>query len=140
MKKLYYLFITLALFSILGLTACSSSQTTTTDGDGSDTTSIEEQPVLVGDASAGAETYKASCLACHGEDGVGIEGLGKDMTTSEFIYGKTDVELVAFIKVGRPNDDPLNTTGVPMPAKGGNPSLTDQDLFNVVAYMRSIQK
>ena len=34
--------------------------------------------------------------------------------------------------------DPANTTGIPMPAKGGlNPDLTDTDLAQIVAYMRT---
>ena len=68
------------------------------------------------------------------------EGLDKDMTTSEFIAGKSDDELVEFIKAGRAPDDPLNTTGVAMLPKGGNPSLSDEDLYDIVAYIRTLQK
>jgi len=42
--------------------------------------------------------------------------------------------------VGRDPSDPLNTTGIGMPSKGGNPSLSDEDLQDVVSYIRSIQK
>jgi len=68
----------------------------------------------------------------------GIIGLGKDLTTSEFVKDKTDAELVAFIKTGRPVSDPLNTTGVEMPPKGGNSALTDQDLADAVAYIQTL--
>jgi mono/diheme cytochrome c family protein len=93
-----------------------------------------------GDPAAGQELFAGTCAACHGPTGEGIAGLGKDMTTSEFIAGKTDDELVAFIKVGRDPSDPLNTTGVGMPARGGNPALTDEDLFDIVAYIRTLQQ
>jgi disulfide bond formation protein DsbB len=36
--------------------------------------------------------------------------------------------------------DPLNTTGIAMPPKGGNPALTDGQIVDIVAYLRSIQK
>lgn len=36
----------------------------------------------------------------------------------------------------RPAADPLSITGVDTPPKGGDPSLTDQDLQNVVVYLR----
>ncbi len=62
------------------------------------------------------------------------------MTTSQFIAEKTDPELVDFIKAGRGSTDPLNTTGVDMPPKGGNPSLSDEDLADIVSYMRTIHK
>lgn len=92
-----------------------------------------------GDAAAGKQLF-STCAACHGPAGEGIQGLGKDMTTSQFIAGKTDDELVAFIKVGRSTSDPLNTTKIDMPPKGGNPALSDDDLYNIVAFIRSIHK
>ncbi len=93
-----------------------------------------------GDPMAGQALFTGTCAACHGPAGGGIEGLGKDMTTSQFIAGQTDQELVEFIKVGRDPSDPLNTTGVGMPARGGNPALTDEDLFDIVAYIRTLQR
>ena len=36
---------------------------------------------------------------------------------------------------GRPAADPANTTGVPMPAKGGNPALTRDDLADIVGRL-----
>jgi mono/diheme cytochrome c family protein len=93
-----------------------------------------------GDAAKGEQLYAATCAACHGPEGKGVQGLGKDMTSSEFIAGKTDEELVEFIQVGRPADDPLNTTGMPMLPKGGNSALTDQDLYDIVAFIRTLQQ
>ncbi|MBN8634657.1 MAG: cytochrome c [Anaerolineae bacterium] len=85
---------------------------------------------------AGENVILATCSACHGMNARGIQGLGKNLLDSEFIDSLTDDELVAFIRVGREASDPLNTTGVPMPASGGNPGLTDQNLYDVVAYLR----
>jgi mono/diheme cytochrome c family protein len=68
-----------------------------------------------------------------------MPNLGKDLTTSDFVKGKTNPEMVEFLKVGRPASDPLNTQGVDMPPKGGNPALTDADLLNIVAYVRTKQ-
>jgi disulfide bond formation protein DsbB len=97
------------------------------------------QPVSMGDPAKGKEGF-ATCAGCHGPEGKGIEGLGKDMTSSEFIASQTDEQLMAFIKTGRPASDPANTVGVDMPPKGGNPALTDQQLLDIVAYIRSIQQ
>jgi disulfide bond formation protein DsbB len=97
------------------------------------------QPVAQGDPVKGKEAF-ATCPGCHGPEGKGIEGLGKDMTSSEFIASQTDEQLMAFIKTGRPASDPLNTVGVDMPPKGGNPALTDEQLRDIVAYIRSIQQ
>jgi disulfide bond formation protein DsbB len=96
---------------------------------------------VVGDAKAGEAVYMGTCIACHGPDAKGVQGLGKSLypADSEFVRSKTDNELVAFILAGRTPDDPLNTTGVGMPAKGGNPAITEQQLYDVVAWMRTLE-
>jgi disulfide bond formation protein DsbB len=86
----------------------------------------------------GQATFGSLCIACHGADARGLPNLGKDLVTSEFVHGLTDQELLDFIKTGRPMWDPLNTTGVDMPPRGGNPALTDEQLLNIVAYLRSL--
>ncbi|HEX9645027.1 MAG TPA: cytochrome c [Acidimicrobiia bacterium] len=88
---------------------------------------------------AGRAVYRGSCRACHGSDGEGVDGLGKPLVDSEFVDGLDDAALAAFIAEGRPADHPDNTTGMEMPPKGNNSSLTDEDLANVVAYIRSLQ-
>ncbi|NUQ36546.1 MAG: cytochrome c [Caldilineales bacterium] len=97
-------------------------------------------PLPAGDVAKGTELYNQVCVACHGPGGIGVQGLGKDMTTSTFIAGLSDAELLEFVKKGRSVSDPLNTTGVDMPPKGGNPALTDAQLIDIIAYMRSIHK
>jgi disulfide bond formation protein DsbB len=97
-------------------------------------------PAPAGDATHGKTVYDSTCVACHGPDAKGLPNLGKDLTTSEFVASQSDADLVNFIKTGRPIGDPLNTTGVEMPARGGNPALTDQDMADVVAYLRTLQQ
>ena len=87
---------------------------------------------------AGRTTFMMVCAACHNPKATGIKGLGKPLIGSVFFNGHTDAELLAFLQTGRPVDDPLNTTGVMMPARGGRLTLTDDDLKNVIAYIRSL--
>jgi cytochrome c5 len=89
--------------------------------------------------STGEEIYNGTCVVCHGAGGVGIAGLGKSLIESDFADGLTDDEFLAFLDVGRPSDDPLNTTGIAMPPRGGNAGLTDDDLLAVIAYVRSLK-
>jgi mono/diheme cytochrome c family protein len=103
-------------------------------------TTVAPQPAPAGDATSGQQFFLASCSACHGPNGQGVVGLGKDMTKSEFIAGLSDTELRDFIRRGRPIDDPLNTTGVMMPPSGGNPALSDAQLMDIIAYIRSIHQ
>jgi disulfide bond formation protein DsbB len=91
------------------------------------------------DAAAGEAIYLGTCAACHGADATGIDGLGKDLHANTFIIENSNGAMLAFLRVGRPASDPDNDTGVDMPPQGGNPSLSDQDLQNVVAYLRTLQ-
>ncbi|MEW5956610.1 MAG: cytochrome c [Chloroflexota bacterium] len=129
MKKLVYLLAVFLLILAFSLTACGGGQQNNAAAQASQ-----------GDAAAGQKLFTQTCSACHGSAGEGVQGLGKDMTTSEFIAEKSNDELVSFIKVGRDPSDPLNTTGVAMPPKGGNPALSDEDLQNIVAYIRTLYK
>lgn len=101
-------------------------------------TATPEGPI--GDPVNGQQKFAGTCITCHGPDAKGMTGLGKDLTTSEFLRTKSNTEMVAFLQTGRPSSDPLNTTGVDMPPRGGNPALTDQDLADIIAYVRSLQQ
>ena len=92
------------------------------------------------DVAQGGEFFASTCSACHGPDAKGLPNLGKDLTTSEYVGDSDDATLLTLLKEGRPSGHELNTTGVDMPPKGGNPSLSDEDLTTIVAYIRSIQE
>jgi len=92
-----------------------------------------------GDASTGAGVYKGTCSSCHAPDARGLEGLGKPLAGSDFISGQSNDELVAFLKVGRGPSDVDNTSGIQMPPRGGNPALSDDDLLDVVAYLKGLR-
>lgn len=112
-------------------------ETTTTTGDGEATTTTSP-PEGGGDVVVGEVLFASTCTACHGPDAMGIENLGKKLADSEFVRSMTDEELVRFIQVGRPADDPDNMTGVAMPPQGGNPALSDDDLLDIVTYLRTL--
>lgn len=129
MRKVILLGVVILLLA-LAMTACG----------GGESNEAEEPAPSLGDAAAGEPLYQGTCSACHGPDAKGMPNLGKDLTTSEFLKSQTDEEMLAFIKVGRPIDHPDNTQGVDMPPKGGNPALTDDDILDIVAYLRTIEE
>jgi disulfide bond formation protein DsbB len=100
----------------------------------SPTVSLDPQAV-----ARGKRAY-ISCMACHGKDARGIKNMGKDLVNSEFVAKLSDEQLVEFIKKGRGPTDPDNTTGVAMPPKGGNPALKDEQIRDIVAYLRSLRQ
>jgi len=130
MKRLAILLAVLALAAA----ACGGGSD---DGGSSETTAPSSGGS--GNAAAGETVFQGTCATCHGADALGIEGLGKSLHDNAFVQSMTDDEFVVFIQTGRPASHPDNTTGVDMPPRGGNPSLTDDDLYDVVAFVRTFQ-
>lgn len=110
----------LAILALIGLFLCSSC--------------ADAGQAAGGDAAKGRELFVQNCARCHGPAGQGA------LQTSAFVADRSDAELIAFLQIGRPANDPFNTTGVAMPPRGGNPALTDEQLADIVAYIRSLQR
>lgn len=98
----------------------------------------EGAPASNAGVDQGKIIYGRICATCHGQDANGLPRLGKGLRNNEFTKSQSDAELVEFMKIGRPASHELNTTGVDMPPKGGDPTITDEDLLNVVAYLRTL--
>jgi len=81
----------------------------------------------------GKKVYSQTCVACHGTNGKGMIPGVSDFTKSDGPLSKSDEVLIASIRDG------LVTPGKPlsMPAKGGNPSLTDGEIQAVLEYLKT---
>lgn len=102
------------------------------------TSAASPTPSMAQRVSSGERTFQTVCSACHGFTAMGISGLGPSFIGNEFVNTRSNEELLAFVSVGREVRDPANKSGVAMPARGGNPTLTDNDILNVIAYIRSL--
>ena len=129
MRKIFLL-LSLVMVLALFITAC---------GGGGEAEEPAE-PASTGDATAGEPLFTSTCSACHGPDAKGLPNLGKDLTTSVFLIDRSDDEMLDFILVGRTAGDPLNDTGVDMPPKGGNPALSEADIYDIIAYLRTLEE
>ena len=121
----------------LAISACGGGGDSGGDDDGG-SDAPTTQAGLQGLAAEGEVLFQATCAACHGTEAEGIDGLGKALTNNEFVQERDTNQLLAFIQEGRLADHPDNTTGVAMPPRGGNPSLTDQDLVDIIAFVHSL--
>jgi disulfide bond formation protein DsbB len=106
----------------------------------SNTTGSQIVSASTGDAAKGKTLFSSSCGACHGPEAKGLPNLGKDLTTSDFVKSHSDEQLIDFVKKGRPASDPANTTGIDMPPKGGNPVLNDENLNDIITFVRSLSE
>jgi mono/diheme cytochrome c family protein len=82
--------------------------------------------------TSGAATYKAKCAMCHGTDGLAATPMAKSMKILSFkapeMVKASDAQLIASTANGKNK----------MPAYKGK--LTDAQIKDVVAYIRTIQK
>lgn len=117
-----------ALSIALGAAGCGSDSAAVT------TTAVAGTPLAHGQQLAGQ-----SCSSCHGQDFEGVKSLGPALTDNDFIQDHADDELIDFIKEGRSKDDPDSETGIAMPPYGGNPRLTNDDLADIVLFLRTLK-
>ncbi len=92
------------------------------------------------DLKHGQKIYTVSCATCHGPGGMGLPHQGAPLAASAFVSMGTDQQVMQMIKIGRTPEDPKSVMHLPMPAKGGYSNLTDANLHDVVAYIRTLEK
>lgn len=85
----------------------------------------------------GKVLYAQACAPCHGPNGEGIVTLGNTLVASEFLTTNDDAAVLAMIRAGREPSAADNASGVAMPASGGRPDLTDQQLTAIIGYIRN---
>lgn len=91
----------------------------------------QQRPVtnpLAGDANAvtqGRNIYRGRCGVCHGIDAKGYRG--SDLTTGDWVHGGSDAQIFNTISNGVP--------GTEMPA---NTNMSDEEIWMVVAYLRTL--
>lgn len=87
---------------------------------------------IVGDATAGAQTYNSLCVACHQADGSGNQSLGAgNLTNLSKIYMERQL---MYFRDGVRGAHPEDVTGSQMAAMAKT-LTTDQAISNVVAYI-----
>ena len=84
-----------------------------------------------GDWKAGKTVYLQTCVACHGKNGRGTVPGAPDFTKAGGRLSNPHHVITDRIEHGF--QDPASPMA--MPAKGANPTLNDQDIKNVHAYL-----
>lgn len=96
-----------------------------------------KNPVAATPASvtAGRQVYLKNCRHCHGTKGLGDGPLAPtdvrpaNLTDATWDHGATDGEIFAVIAHGAGPDSQM---------KGAKPALTDEQIWNIVNYIRTI--
>jgi mono/diheme cytochrome c family protein len=122
--------VALAVPALVALTAI------TTLADSSPSPSPSGSAALPGDPGRGATLYGQNCATCHGPSLEG--GIGAVLNPIDKLPGVPNsldpTFLIDIVTNGR-QPQPGDPKQIPMPAKGGNPNLTDQDIKDLAAYI-----
>jgi mono/diheme cytochrome c family protein len=83
-------------------------------------------------AASGEQLYLENCMTCHAYDGKGSMPGVLDLKEDKAWLTVDEQSLLSRIKQG------IKKPGsrFSMPAKGGNPNLTDDDLKKIIRYMK----
>mgnify|MGYP001558023927 CR=1 FL=1 len=112
--------------------AADSATAPTAAGATADATAGAEAPAS--GADAGKQTYDTLCFSCHGSGLPMVPQFGDKAAWEPRIAQGMDVLYTRAI------GGYTGTAGMPMPAKGGNPALTDDQVKAAVDYMLSSAK
>ena len=94
---------------------------------------VASSAMAAGDTSAGKEVFLKRCKTCHGEDGMGNQGMAKLLKTtippmdSDEVQSKSDADMKKIISEGMGKMKPVK-------------DLSDADIANVIAYVRTFKK
>lgn len=98
---------------------------------------IDAQPRSYGDARKGKQWFDDICSTCHGVNGDGYAagGTGTAIGNTSFLSKVSDGFLRETIKFGRSNTRMIGYSGPEAMA-----NLSDQEVDDIIAYMRSLAK
>ena len=125
-----------AVPAIVFLTAISTLADTSPSPSSSGGSAASGTTTLPGDPTKGATLYAQNCTTCHGSSLEG--GIGATLNPIEKLPGVKDpldpAFLINIITNGR-TPQPGDPKQTQMPRKGGNESLTDQDVKDLAAFI-----
>lgn len=97
----------------------------------------------------GLALYQANCASCHGVRGAGIPDAGSfygdhsarrgpSLLASAYLSAVSNAELAGMLTKGREKTDPASIWGQTHLPKVGNPALTDEQIMQIVTFVRKI--
>lgn len=81
------------------------------------------------------QIYDEVCMVCHGDDGSGNMPGVPDLSENMRFLTEDNLVVLERIKVGI-----QSPSGLSMPERGGNPQLTDEQLLDVLIYLKKLLK
>ena len=98
---------------------------------------LKQPPDLKASVSRGLKVYKATCIACHQADGLGVQRMNPPLVKTKWVLG--DKKALAKIVINGLKGGEIEIDGDdfhnPMPPMGAQ--LNDQEIADVLTYVRN---
>jgi mono/diheme cytochrome c family protein len=98
---------------------------------------IKQQPGIKASVIRGEKVYKATCIACHQADGLGVQRMNPPLVKTKWVLG--DKKALAGIIINGLKGGEIEIDGDdfhnPMPPMGAQ--LDDQQIADVLTYVRN---
>lgn len=86
------------------------------------------------DRTNGFNKFKRYCSACHNLDGRGQKNIAPSLKESPIIQGQ-ETKIASIILNGYSSED--SQYQIPMPAYKEDKNMTDQDIYDIISYLKS---
>lgn len=87
-------------------------------------------------ARTGAQVYTATCVTCHQVDGQGVRGAFPPIVNTDWVNGRAEIPI-AIVLHGMTGDVTLAGVKYNVPMAPLGATLSDQEIANVVTYVRA---
>ena len=96
---------------------------------------IDHTRKISGSSSEGNKKFEQYCQGCHGEKGKGIMGSGPGIGTPGFLETASDDFIFQTVKNGR-----MGTAMRSFGTSSGLANLKDEDIMDIISYLKSLKK
>ncbi|MCH6266661.1 MULTISPECIES: c-type cytochrome [Neobacillus] len=96
---------------------------------------LKASATVLGDPERGKEQYKLYCLSCHGENGAGKIKMGTALSSPQYLKYTSDKQIWIGTAYGREE----TRMGPSLKGLEGARQLTEQDISDITAYIRSLE-
>jgi mono/diheme cytochrome c family protein len=121
------LFFALSVFAFCSFVAVAHSE---------DSSPAATGTVQPGNPGQGQQLFQKTCVECHGVEAQGIPHMGMDLRNNDFVAKNTVADVIKYIRSGH---GPTRQFPSGMPPGGFSPDATDQQLADIVAWLKSLQ-
>ncbi|WML54025.1 c-type cytochrome [Neobacillus sp. PS3-12] len=91
---------------------------------------------IKGNVQNGIRLYKTYCLTCHGENAAGMQKMGPSLSNAEYLKYTSDEQIWITTAYGRED----TRMGPSLKGQEGVRQLKENDVSDIVSYIRSLQK